>query len=153
MKRVFCFFTILIFIFSLSSCGEERNAYSLLSEFIELYSAEGIIYSPEVAEGKEGYITEDTFRKIYLYYGDAPKNYAVFLNSHIDTGSECGVFVCRDESERAVVSEALCERIRLLCGGDDNGIIITSSYTVFYSTMSDKVLAQSAWERVLRSRA
>ncbi len=153
MKKTVCFLTVIILLFSLSSCRREENAYELISEFVELYRAEGVIYSPTLPEGSVGYIDDSVFFKIYIYYGDAPKNYAVFLNSHIDTSSECGAFVCLGESERAAVLEACSERIRLLTGADSGGLIITSSNIVFYSTMSDKEFTESCWKSVLRSHS
>ena len=87
---------ILILIFSAVSCQNERGAYELLSSFVHAYRAEGIVYSSYANEGEEGYIDRELFDKIYVHSGRVPDDFSIFLASHTDSYSECGVFNCRD---------------------------------------------------------
>ena len=150
MKRFLSAALALILIF-LTSCGSEPNARLMLTELLALCSAEGVIYSPSIPEGERGSLSEDTFKKIYVYSGDMPKNCAIFLNSHVSTTSECGAFVCQSDAELLALTEACLERIRLL-SGEGKGIVITSRRILFYSTMSEPSLVEALWKRVLRSR-
>ncbi|MBO5907801.1 MAG: hypothetical protein J6Q85_06600 [Clostridia bacterium] len=150
MKKILSLVLVALLLFSLTSCEDEPDAYSMLNQFIALYSAEGVIYSPTVPEGEVGYLRPDAFFSIYVYYGQEPKNYAVFLNSHVDFGSECGVFVTKSDRELAALMEACLERIRLLVG-DGGGIVISCRGVLFYSTMSEPNFVESCWNRVLRS--
>lgn len=151
MKRVLSIFTVLILLF-ITSCGTEPNACAMLEEFLAIYSAEGVVYSPSIPEGEHGSLREDTFEKIYVYRGEMPKNCAIFLSSHIDTASECGVFVCQSDTELIAITEACRERMRLLAG-EGGGIIISSGSIVFYSTMSEPSVVEACWRRVLSSMA
>ena len=99
MKNAFrktVLFFVLISILSLFGCGGAVSAEGMLSEFIYAYGAEGVIYSSEAREGEAGYVGEGLTEKIYVYEGNFPRNFAIFLNSHIDAASECGAFVCDD---------------------------------------------------------
>lgn len=146
MRRVFCFLLIFSMLFSLSSCGESRSAYELLSEFVSVYGAEGIIYRSDAEEWEEGFAEYDLLKKIYLFYKDFPEEFAIFLNSHADYGSECGVFVCRDSSECFEVYEMCLERIKLLDRRGEKSFIVREGRLVFYSTMSDTERARRIWD-------
>ena len=146
MRRVFCFLLIFSMLFSLSSCGESRSAYELLSEFVSVYGAEGIIYRSGAEEWEEGFAEYDLLKKIYLFYKDFPENFAIFLNSHADYGSECAVFVCRDSSECFEVYEMCLERIKLLDRRGEKSFIVREGRLVFYSTMSDTERARRIWD-------
>ena len=148
MRRVFCFLLVLSMLFSLASCGESRPASELLSEFVSVYGAEGVIYRSDAKEWEEGYVEYDLLKKIYLFYKDFPEEFAIFLNSHADYGSECGVFVCRDASECETVSEMCLERIRLLDRKGENSFVIREGRVVFYSTMSNGERAKKIWQAV-----
>lgn len=148
MRRVFCFLLIFSMLFSLSSCGESRSAYELLSEFVSVYGADGVIYRSDAEEWEEGYVEYDLLKKIYLFYKDFPEDFAIFLNSHADYGSECGVFVCRDSTECETVSEMCFERIKLLDRRGENSFVVREGRVVFYSTMSDGERARRIWHTV-----
>ena len=150
MKRILLLFTVFSLIFSLMGCREERDSYALLSEFISAYGAEGIIYSPSLGEGEDGYIRDGLIEKIYVFSGRFPDNFAVFLNSRPDFGSECGVFVCLGAEQCAMVEEACLERIRLLGRGNDCAFVKRQGNTVFYSTMTDKERAERLWREIIR---
>ena len=147
MKKILAAFLIAFSTLTLASCKEERSADALLRSFLSVYSAEGVVYSPTVAEGEDGYIDEPLFKKIYLYDGKMPTNFAVFLNSHTDSDSECALFVCRDGTELLAVEEMCLERLRLLTS--PSGFIVRSGNTVFYSTMSDKARAERIWRSII----
>ena len=149
MKKIAILLVLLFSAIALSACSEDADAYSMLLEFKDLYSLDGTVYSPAVREGEEGYIGEDLTSRIYLIYGAPPENFAVLLNTHVDSGAECGVFVCEGGEEMAKVSEMCRERISLL-SGEESGVIIRSGSVIFYSTLEDKERAESLWQRVLR---
>ena len=143
---------LLIVTFSLlfSSCERNRDAYEMLNEFIRTYGAEGIIYSPMVAEGNDGYIRDGLMEKTYRFHGHFPKNYAIFLNSHPDYSSECGVFVCTDVEMCERVEEMCLERIKLLAMGEKHAFVKRSGTVVFYSTMPDRDRAEKIFNQIIR---
>ena len=150
MRRVFCAFLIITTLFSLTSCGESRSAFEMLSEFVSAYGAEGVIYRSDAGEGEEGFLEYDLLKKIYVFYKDFPEEFAIFLNSHADYGSECGVFVCDDSGEASEVSKMCLERIKLLDRGGDGSFVIREGCVVFYSTMSDSERARRVWKSVAK---
>jgi hypothetical protein len=150
MKRIIAIFLTVILCFSLACCQREIDAYATLCEFVSAYGAEGVIYSPTVAEGDEGYIRDGLIEKMLIYSGDLPDNYAVFLNSHPGIGSECGVFVCESEEQCRAITEACVERIGLVGGGSERSFVKRAGTTVFYSTLSDRERAERLWREILR---
>lgn len=145
--------TILLLIsFSLlfSSCKRNSDAYKMLNEFILTYGAEGIIYSPKVPEGNDGYIRDGLIEKIYRFHGGFPENFAIFLNTHPDYSSECGIFVCSDVEMRYRVEEMCLERIKLLATGDKRAFVKRSGNIVFYSTMPDRDRAEKIFNEIIR---
>ncbi len=149
MKKIVALI-LLITLLSLCSCRRERNAKEMLSEFILIYGAEGVIYSPEIPEGNDGYIRDGLIEKIYIFYGAFPENYAIFLNAHTDFSSECGLFICTDAEMIDRVEEMCLERIRLLAMGDDRAFVKQSGNVVFYSTMSDRKRAEKVFNEIIR---
>lgn len=149
MKKTALILIPFILIFALCSCQKEVSATAILSEFISAYGAEGIIYSSESAEGDDGYLRVEVLSKIYLSGDRFPENWAIFLNSHADYGSECGVFVCDSADMRLSVEEMCLERIRLLSGGE-NSFVIRSGNIVFYSTMQDGERAERLFKKILK---
>ena len=147
MKRIICLIISLILIFSAVSCQNERGAYELLSSFVHAYRAEGIVYSSYANEGEEGYIDRELFDKIYVHSGRVPDDFSIFLASHTDSYSECGVFNCRDAQMLSEVVEMCEERVRLL--DSERGFVSRSYNTVFYSTMRDKERAKRIWEGII----
>ncbi|MBO7196799.1 MAG: hypothetical protein J6V80_05715 [Clostridia bacterium] len=134
----------------LSSCRADPDAYSMLSSFINTYGAEGTIYSPNIHEGNPGYVYDGLMEKIYLFSGDFPTNYAVFLNGRTDTTSECAIFVCSDAEMMAMVEEMCLERIRLLSFGGDHAFVKRSSNICFYSTLQDRARAEKIFSQIIR---
>lgn len=135
---------------SLCSCEGEHDAYGMLREFVSSYGAEGIIYSPTVPEGSDGYVYEGFIEKVYILCDSLSDNYAVFLNSRTDFSSECAIFVCDDGRMLRSVEEMCLERVRLLCPGDDRGFVRTSGRICFYSTMQDRALAEKIFSQIIR---
>lgn len=150
MKRIIAFILLLcLFICSLVSCRENRSAEDLLCEFIEAYGADGIIYSMGKKEYEDGYVSEELLARIYVYQGDFPENFAIFLNSHADYGSECAVFVSSNAEETSMIVEMCQERISLLGRGSDIAFIKRKGNVIFYSTMSDREKAEKIWAKIL----
>ncbi len=153
MKKCISLFMLLIALVSLSSCEEEANAEIILNEFINAYGAEGAAYSSFSELGEEGYVPEGLFEKIYRYEGKLPENFAIYLNSHSHKGSECAVFVCKDEDERAGVVEMCLERMKLVCADKRNNVLIRSGNIVAYSTMEDADRAEELLRKIISRRS
>ena len=151
MKRFLALIILVLFVGSLlCSCGSEADAYGILREFVTAYGVDGVIYSPCIPEGENGYIPDGFVERIYIFSGNFPENYAIFLNSHPSYPSECGVFIC-DGAESLAATEEMClERIRLLSGRDDHAFVKVNRMTVFYSTMHDRERAERIWREIIR---
>ena len=150
MMRLLSLFVVLSLLFtSLCSCGSEPDAYEMLKEFVQVYGAEGVIYSPRIPEGQEGYLVPRLADRIYRFSGQPPENFAVLLNSHTNAFYECGVFVATDADSLSSITETCLERVRLLVGAGDNGFVKVSGMTVFYSTMRDRLRAERIWREII----
>ncbi len=147
MKNILCMLLLFCTVFSFSSCCEQSTADELMESFLSAYGAEGVVYSPSRGEGELGYIDGELFHKIYVLDGEIPFDFAIFLNSHTDKTSECGIFICEDAAERMEIEKMCLERIKLL--GADSSFISRSGNVVFYSTMSDKEKSESIWRSVI----
>ena len=146
MKRLLPLLLI-ISLFTYSSCKAEPSAYEILTEFSAAYGAEGIIYSPEVAEGNEGYIQDGLVERVFLFTEGMPGNYAILLNTHLDSPAECGVFVCGDSGEVRACEEIALERVRLLSG--EEGFVRRRGRVVYYSTLSDSERAEELFKEII----
>jgi hypothetical protein len=149
-KTIALILFIVILSFSLCSCERQQDAHKMLNEFIFTYGAEGIIYSPKISEGYDGYIHDGLIKKIYRFYGVFPENYAIFLNAHPDFSVECGLFICTDADMVDRVEEMCFERIKLLAMGDDRAFVKQSGRVVFYSTMPDRDRAEKIFNEIIR---
>ena len=150
MKKLVCIILFISLFFGLCSCEKKQDAYGMLWEFVRAYGAEGVIYSPAVPEGDDGYISEGLIEKIYVFSGRFPENYAIFLNSHSDYGSECGAFVCENADMELMVMEMCLERIRLLGRGRDIAFVKRGGGVIFYSTMRDRDRAEKIWRQIIK---
>lgn len=150
MKKYLLFVSFLVLSLLLISCGYTADPDEMLSDFLLLYGAEGVVYTSDAGEGEEGYISPELFSSAFRFYNTSPKSFALFLNSHTDSASECGVFVCRDGAEREAVTEACLERMSLLSAGE-NKLLLVSRNIVFYSTMTEKDRARDLWSKILAS--
>ena len=150
MRKILIFLTLFFLLIALNSCARELDATELLSEFVYTYGAEGVIYSPHVSEGSDGFVYEGLTERIFVYDGEFPENYAVLLNSRAGYGGECGVFVCEDADEWEMVSDICRERVALLSGGE-GGLIIRSRGVIFYSTLKDNERAEDIWYKIMRA--
>ncbi len=145
MKRVLILLFLCLFVFS--SCSEAGDPTASLGEFVSAYGAEGIIYSTDVEEGQEGYISPEIERTIFGTT-DMPPSYAIFLNTHLDYASECGAFLVRGDRSEII---SLCKRrISLLDPAGDHSFIAIYGDIVFYSTMSDAQRARRIADVVFR---
>ena len=148
MKRLVCVGVLLFTLFSVISCAPSRSATELLCAFVDAYGAEGVIYSPTIPEGDDGYIDRALFDRIYLTRGELPEDFAVLLNSHTDSRAECAVFICRDGAELERVYSMCEERLRLLAVPESSFIIRCGSI-LFYSTLPEPERARRVWYRVI----
>jgi hypothetical protein len=150
MKKTLYLILALAMLFSLCACNRRCDAHDLLIQFVRSYGAEGIIYSTKMPEGEAGYLPSELIEKIFVFSGKFPENFAIFLNSRADFGSECGVFVCSDVNELSVAREVCLERISLLGRGSANAFIKCCDNVVFYSTMQDRERAEGIWQEIIR---
>lgn len=150
MKKTMLFSLALVLLFSLFSCGARCEPYEALSDFVKSYGVNGVIYSPSVEEGKDGFVREGLMERVYRYSGDFPESYAVMLNSCSDFGGECGVFVCPNADVLYAVEELCLERMRLLDPSGSNSLIIIDGQIIFYSTLQDKERAGRLWREIIR---
>ncbi|MBQ8302144.1 MAG: hypothetical protein IJX97_01170 [Clostridia bacterium] len=148
MKKIICFLLALLLTASLNSCGEPRDPYSMLSEFVSQYGASGVIYSPSIPEGKDGYVSDGLIERAFVFSGRFPESYAIFLNSHTSGQYECGIFVCSDAEELRCAEECAFERVRLL--GGVNGFVKRRGRVVYYSTMADRERAERIFDEIIR---
>ena len=132
-------------LFILSSCSEPLPPVDLLSEFVRSYGAEGIIYHSEAKEGDEGYLSPELKN---LAFGDRemPKSYAILLNIHLDTATECGVFLI--EGDRDEILELCATRTALLDPRGERTYLAIYGRYAFYSTLSDKAKAKRIADKV-----
>lgn len=122
-------------LFILSACQPPTPPVDLLTEFVKAYGAEGVIYHSEAEEGDEGYLSPELSA---LAFGDRdlPRSYAILLNTHLDTATECGLFLI--EGNKRELLELSAARANILDPkAERTHIAIYDSY-VFYSTLSDK---------------
>ncbi len=132
-------------LFILSACQPPAPPVDLLSEFVRSYGAEGTIYHSEAEEGDEGYLSPQLAT---LAFGDRelPSSYAILLNIHLDTATECGLFLI--EGNKKELLELSAARAGLLDPqGERTYIAIYGDY-VFYSTLSDRERVKSLAESV-----
>ena len=148
MRKIICLCVIFAITLSLVGCGEDQNAYDILSEFVTDYGAEGIVYSPSVSEGSPGYISEGLVERAFLFTDGLGDNFALLLNSHIDKPSECGVFVCSDDEEVRLAEEICLERVRLLSG--EGGFVKKRGRVVYYYVLSDPDRAERIFREIIK---
>ena len=142
MKKLLILFLCL---FILSACSEPLPPKDMLSEFVRAYGAEGVIFHSEAKEGEEGYLSP---RLATLAFGNCqlPSSYAILLNTHLDTATECGIFLI--EGDREEILELCANRTALLDPQGDRTYIAIYGRYAFYSTLSDKSRAKSIADKV-----
>ena len=151
MKKLFVTFLFLLLILAFIGCKREVSAENILRDFLVSYGTEGIIYTPNKMIHEEGYISEGLLEKVYIYSGELPDNFALFLNQKSFGGFEAGVFICEDEDERASVTEMCYERIDLLTDKEGEGLLIRCRNMIIYTTASDKERAEEILKKIIRS--
>ena len=139
------------------SAKNERSARALMEDFLSIYGAGGILFSPDLPEGEIGYCGEDFFADLFGRTAAGVRDYAVFLLARPDGAGECAVFVCASAYDARGVLE-LCENrlelIRSLAIGTDvsaarDAFFLRSGNTVVFCALYDNAAARRAWERVL----
>ena len=150
MKKIFALAALFSAVLCFASCKGEPSAHDMLSDFSELFGFDAVIYSPDVREGDDGYITKRFFSDVYVFHGAPPENYAVILNSRTEAFSECGVFYSDNSAELNLLEEMCNERIDAL-GAADRAVVIRAGGFVFYSTLSDTERVSDLWGMIIRS--
>ncbi len=150
-KTIAVFLLISSLLATFFSCAKSLDAEAMLTEFTELYTAVGTVYTPTAKEGDAGYIDDELFRKIYIFEGDIPERFALLLNYHADFGAECGVFISYSSEERERLVEMCTERIRLVGRGGDGAFITVTGPVIFYSTMPDRARVEGIWSKIIRA--
>ncbi len=150
MRKMLAILQLLVCLCCFSSCTSTSDSYAVMTDLISAYGADGIIYSPTVAEGESGYIDAALFRRIYAFECSPPLNYAIFLNSHADYGAECGVFVTSDSAETETILSLCRERVKLLDPKEEYGTVIKRGNVIFYSTLRDTERAERLFLSAIR---
>ena len=126
-------------LFILSACSPPPPPVDLLSEFVSSYGAEGVIYHSEAKAGENGYLSPELAS---LAFGDRelPSSYAILLNVHLDTATECGLFLIKGDRRECI--ELCTVRTSLLDKSGERSFISIYGDYIFYSTLSDKERAK-----------
>ncbi len=136
--------------FSLFSCEKSISCYEFLTEFSAEYPLDGVIYHSSAEEYEDSYLSEELFRTVYIYSGDIPSDFALFLNSRPSRGEECGIFKARDARERRELISMCYERCGLVSERGSEYLVLTSGDFVFYSTLSDNERAKNIFESIIK---
>ena len=158
LKRFVSFLLIASCVLTIVGCEEKRSALDLMNAFCSEYAPAGVIYSPSIKEGDEGFAGEDFFVTMYFESSDSVTDYAVFLNSNTEIVCECAVFLCYSGYDAMNVSEMLYRRIDFLksfalaidtsCAED--AFVLRKGKTIVMCAMPDNELAYSVWKRIIR---
>ncbi len=135
---------------SLVSCERKISAYEFMCAFASEYPLDGVIYHSSMEPYKEGYISKELFKSIYIYSGNVPEDFAVYLNSRPERGGECGVFYAADAEERRALLSMCYERCRLICEKGTEPLVLTCENLVFYSTLSDPSRTRQIFDGIIK---
>ena len=150
MKRLISFILCFMLLLTLPACNQSPSAEKILSEYMSFFDMEGIIYSPNKMEGEDGFVSKGLTERIFIYEGEFPENYAISLNARSNYGVECGIFICKDGKELQRTLEMCLERVELLTGRADGGLVFRSGNILFYSTQSDKAASEKAIRKIIK---
>ena len=133
MRKLFLLPFLCLFI--LSACEPPAPPVDLLTEFVKAYGAEGTIYYSEAKEWDDGYLSP-ALASLAFGERELPRSYAILLNIHLDTATECGLFLI-EGNKKELLELSIARASTLDPEGERTYIAIYGSY-VFYSTLSDK---------------
>ena len=161
MRRVIAFLLLApicsFLTLTLTSCSEERSAYMLMGEFCASLGVRGIIYSPEISEGEEGYVAEGFFEKLYGEGEEWVSDFAVVLLSDLGEVAECGVFLCYTDYDATQVTDMLHRRIELIRSVSavsglrfpDGAFVYREGRAVVMCVLDSAESARAAWRAIL----
>lgn len=135
--------------FLLTSCASPESPTALLSDLTRIYGAGGMLLLSDATEADVGYADPALISRIYMAADDLPTDFAILLNDRPGFGAECGVFLCRDSSERRRTELILRERMALIDPDGDTGLLMCSGLLVFYSTLPDPDRVRAIWDSLL----
>ena len=104
---------LLVLVAVLSSCSAHPGAHFGMASFAEVLGG-GVVYSPEIKEGEQGYIDGDFFALMFGEYYSFDGDYAVWLSSSLSSAEEGGAFFCDSSYSARIAAEMLLERIELV---------------------------------------
>ena len=160
MKKLLPF--LLFFgLLSLTACGKTPSAVSAMDSFRDAFGGGGILFSPTVLEGEDGYIGTDW---LVAFFGESaadaenplPADYAVLLFPSLAGAREAGVFVCDDTGDALRLCELCLDRLELLrsvarAGGTpvpDGAFVRRYGKTVVYAVVEDAERAEAVFSRL-----
>ncbi len=158
MKKLLILFLVLsISVLALASCAEQRSALAICREFASAYGVEGVIYSPTVREGEEGYVREGFFESLYGEPQDSVRDYAILLCSDLDSISEVGIFICESDYDALLVTEmqeCRLENIRRVAASagmsfPEGAFVMRKNKCVVLCAISDAERAERILRRVI----
>ncbi len=149
MKKL-CIVILIAVCLILSSCSDGISPYELMSRLGREYPVSGVLYHSGVLPHESGYLGEELFKSVYIYSGDMPEDFAVYLNMRPGRGGECGAFSAGDAEVRRTLVSMCYERCRLVAENESDILVLTSGNLVFYSTLSDPVRARKIFDSIIK---
>ena len=151
MKRIIAFVTLLSVLMIFTSCQRDCSADKLICDFVSLYGIDGTVYSFSPSDADSSVLSSELFAKIFPDADVMPEDCSVLLNYRADYGAECGVLVCRSDTDRQPISEMCKRRMELVDPDGDSHLLIRCGRIVFYSTLRDTQRADGIITKLLSS--
>lgn len=151
MKRVLAFFTLLSVTLLFTSCIKDCSADRLLCDFASVYGINGTVYSFFPTDTDSSVLSTSLFDKIFPNADVYPEDASVLLNYRADYGAECGVILCRSDTDRGPLTEMCKRRMELIDPDRDSHLLIRCGRIIFYSTLSDTERANEIITKLLKS--
>ena len=98
----------------LVSCQDDVDCYRLAESFRDECGTGGVIYSPRIPEGNEGYVADDFFILMYSEENTHAADFAVLISQRGDIPREAAFFLCHSEYDALSVELMLKSRLALI---------------------------------------
>ena len=133
----------------LTSCKKQRSAEDILREFCLAYPIEGEIFV-SLSDKDGAYTDRDSITALFGDGFEPPHEYALIINSKINTVTEIAVFIIQSSAQRGHLSEFASERITFLESFlDSEGFMIRRGDVFVYGFIEDKERAVRIFEGIL----
>jgi len=133
----------------LTSCKRQRGAEDILREFCLAYPIEGEIFV-SLSDNEGAYTDSESIISLFGDGFEPPHEYALIINSKINTVTEIAVFIIQSSAQRGHVSRFASERITFLESFlDSEGFMIRHGDVFVYGFVEDKERAVRIFEGIL----